>query len=158
MNFTSATGHHGMNGMFYQACQEVIKFDLMQVVLGFIGGCIMPRYMTGACLFLLPKFEFPNFLTQFRLISHNNFISKIISKIISSRLAPILHRIIEVNQSGFVKGRNISENTMFAQKIVHGITKPNIGTNVVIKLDMAGWKGSLLFPLGTFSRQLPLHS
>ncbi|XP_049357764.1 uncharacterized protein LOC125822409 [Solanum verrucosum] len=37
----------------------------------------------------------------------------------------------------FVKGRSISENIMLAQEIIHQIKKPNIGSNMVIKLDMA---------------------
>ncbi|XP_075107100.1 secreted RxLR effector protein 78-like [Nicotiana tabacum] len=46
-------------------------------------------------------------------------------------------RIISANQSGFVKGRSISENIMLTHDIVQGIKKPNPGANVVIKLDMA---------------------
>ncbi|XP_019235632.1 PREDICTED: uncharacterized protein LOC109215963 [Nicotiana attenuata] len=137
MNPTSAAGPDGMNGKFYQACWEVIKEDLLKVVLAFFRGSPMPRYMTNACLVLLPKVEFPNSLTEFRPISLRNFINKIISKVIFSRLGPILPKIISANQSGFVKGRNISENIMFAQEIVHGIKKPTMGSNMVIKLDMA---------------------
>ncbi|XP_019237809.1 PREDICTED: uncharacterized protein LOC109217963 [Nicotiana attenuata] len=110
---------------------------MLNVVLDFFGGCSMPKYMTSACLVLLPKVEFPNSLTEFRPINLSNFINKIISKVICSRLAPILPRIISANQFGFVKGRNISKNIMLAQEIVHGIKKPNEGSNIVIKLDMA---------------------
>ncbi|XP_019248523.1 PREDICTED: uncharacterized protein LOC109227780 [Nicotiana attenuata] len=67
----------------------------------------------------------------------SNFLNKIISKVIGSRLAHILPAIIFANQSGFVKGRSISENIMLAQEIVQGIKKPNIGSNVVIKFDTA---------------------
>nr|XP_009620830.1 uncharacterized protein LOC104112571 [Nicotiana tomentosiformis] len=93
--------------------------------------------MTNTCLILLPNVEFPNSLTEFRTISLSNFINKIISKVISTILATILPRIISVNQSGFVKGKSISENIMLSQEIVQGIKKPNPGANVVIKLDMA---------------------
>jgi len=79
----------------------------------------------------------PNKLTEFRPISLSNFTSKIISKLVSSRLGPILPELVSLNQSGFVKGRSISENIMLAQEIIHQIKKPNIGSNVVIKLDMA---------------------
>ncbi|XP_070045641.1 uncharacterized protein [Nicotiana tomentosiformis] len=137
MSPTSVAGPDGMNGKFYQACTEIIKFDLMKVVLTFFEGSTMPRYMTSVCLVLLPILKFPNSLTQFRPINLSNFINKIISKIISTRLAPILPRIISGNQIGFVRGRNISENIMLAQEIIHGIKKPNISTNVVIKLNMS---------------------
>ncbi|KAM3319949.1 hypothetical protein P3S67_007149 [Capsicum chacoense] len=38
---------------------------------------------------------------------------------------------------GFVRGRNIAKNIMLAQEIIGGIKKPVVGSNVVIKLDMA---------------------
>ncbi|XP_019248698.1 PREDICTED: uncharacterized protein LOC109227964 [Nicotiana attenuata] len=93
--------------------------------------------MTNACLVLLPKVEFANSLTKFRTISLSNFINKIISNVICSWLGPILPKIIFANQSGFVKGGKIFENIMLGQEIVHGIKKPTVGSNVVIKLDMA---------------------
>ncbi|XP_019261217.1 PREDICTED: uncharacterized protein LOC109239150 [Nicotiana attenuata] len=136
MNPTSAAGPDAMNGKFYQSCLEVIKEDLFNVVLAFFKGSPMPRFMTSACLVFLPKVENPNSLTEFRPIILSNFVNKIISKVIGTRLGPILPRIISANQSGFVKSRNISENIMLAREIFHGIKKPNVGSNVVIKLDM----------------------
>ncbi|XP_019224305.1 PREDICTED: uncharacterized protein LOC109205994 [Nicotiana attenuata] len=103
----------------------------------FFSSHTMPRYMTQACLVLLPKVEFPSSLSEYRPISLSNFINKIISKLICSRISTFLPKMISPNQTGFVKGRSISENIMLAQEIVQGIKKPNIGANVVIKLDMA---------------------
>ena len=71
-----------------------------------------------------------------RPINLSNFTNKIISKIISTRLASILPCIVSENQTGFVKGRSISENILLAQEIIHGNKKPREGSNVVIKLDM----------------------
>ena len=53
------------------------------------------------------------------------------------RLASILPLLVSDNQSGFVKGRNISENIMLAQEVIQGIKLPKEGKNVVIKLDMS---------------------
>ncbi|XP_060190336.1 uncharacterized protein LOC132619448 [Lycium barbarum] len=41
--------------------------------------------------------------------------------ILSIRLNPLLDKLISENQSGFVKGRLITENVLLAQVIVHGI-------------------------------------
>ncbi|XP_055835240.1 uncharacterized protein LOC129903721 [Solanum dulcamara] len=79
----------------------------------------------------------PTKLSEFRPISLSNFTNKIISKLLCLRLAPTLPTLISPNQSGFVKNRSISENIMLAQEIIHQIKKPNVGGNVVIKLDMA---------------------
>lgn len=55
----------------------------------------------------------------------------------SSRLFPIHPSMISPNKSIFEKCRTIFENIMLAQEIIHQIRKLNIGSNVIIKLDMA---------------------
>ena len=136
MNPNSAPGPDGIRGKFYQVCFDIIKDDLMAVVLSFFNGKVMPRYMTHACLVLLPKVDHPNQHKDYRPISLSNFTNKIISKILSTRLASILPHIVSMNQSCFVRGRSISENIMLAQEIIHGIKAPKEGRNLVIKLDM----------------------
>ncbi|XP_049399717.1 uncharacterized protein LOC125863742 [Solanum stenotomum] len=137
MNPNSAAGPDGMNGYFFQKCWSIIKKDLLAVIHAFFSGQMLPKYFSHACLVLLPKVKNPNKLTEFRPISLSNFTNKIISKLLCLRLTPILPSLISSNQSGFVKGRSISENIMLAQEIIHQLKQPNIGSNVVIKLDMA---------------------
>ena len=136
MNPNSAPGPDGIGGKFFQVCFDIIQEDLMAAVKSFFSGKVLPRYMTHACLVLLPKINHPNKLKDYRPVSLSNFTNKIISKILSTRLASILPNIVSDNQSGFVKGRSISENIMLAQEIIHGIKLPKEGKNVVIKLDM----------------------
>ncbi|XP_069145607.1 uncharacterized protein [Solanum lycopersicum] len=137
MSSNSAAGPDGMNGYFFQKCWNIIKNDLVEVLHAFFNGLMIPKYFSHSCIVLLPKVNNPNKLTEFRPISLSNFTSKIISKLVSNRLGPILPSLISTNQSGFVKGRSISENIMFAKEIIHQIKKPNIRSNVIIKLDMA---------------------
>lgn len=85
---------------------------------------------------LLPKVSNPNKMTEFRPISLSNFPSKIISKLVTTRLSPFLPSLISLNKSFFLKGRGISENIMLAQEMIHQIKTPNIGSNVIIKLHM----------------------
>nr|XP_016444964.1 PREDICTED: uncharacterized protein LOC107770200 [Nicotiana tabacum] len=68
---------------------------------------------------MLHLIESPANFSKLRPISLTNFSSKIISK------------------SGFVKGRLITDNVLLAQEIIQGISQPNVGGNIVIKLDMA---------------------
>ncbi|XP_019233156.1 PREDICTED: uncharacterized protein LOC109213783 [Nicotiana attenuata] len=46
-------------------------------------------------------------------------------------------KLISENQSGFVKGRLITENILLAREIAQGVNKKYRGGNVIIKLDMA---------------------
>ncbi|XP_049348976.1 uncharacterized protein LOC125813531 [Solanum verrucosum] len=57
MNPNSAPGPDGIGGKFYQACWNIIKEDLLAVVQHFFCGHIMPKFMSHACLVLLPKKE-----------------------------------------------------------------------------------------------------
>ncbi|XP_070057377.1 uncharacterized protein [Nicotiana tomentosiformis] len=54
----------------------------------------------------------------------------------NARLAKILPKIISANQSGFIKGRQISKNILLAQEIINEIGKKQSGRNVAMKLDM----------------------
>ncbi|KAH0705908.1 hypothetical protein KY285_010432 [Solanum tuberosum] len=136
MNPNSAPGPDGIGGKFYQACWNIIKEDLLAVVQYFFCGHIMPKFMSHACLVLLPKKEQPNNFSDLKPISLSNFSNKIISKLLSMILADIIPLLIADNQSGFVRGRSITESIMLAQEITHDIKRPKEGDNVVIKLDM----------------------
>lgn len=60
-------------------------------------------------------------LTNFgdlRPISLCNYCAKVISKVLADRMTLILPCIISLEHSGFVKGRNITENILLAQEIL----------------------------------------
>ncbi|XP_060216476.1 uncharacterized protein LOC132643959 [Lycium barbarum] len=71
-----------------------------------------------------------------RHIGLNNFINKVISRVVHNRLDRLLPAVISSNQSGFVKGRNIIENVLLTQEIVTDIRKRGKPANFVIKLDI----------------------
>lgn len=62
---------------------------------------------------------------------------KIISKIISYRLAPILTHLISDNKFGFVKGRNYLKALSYFKRLFIVINFLISVYNVVIKLDLA---------------------
>ncbi|KAG5615000.1 hypothetical protein H5410_014824 [Solanum commersonii] len=97
MNPNSAAGPDGMNGCFFQKCWSIIKIELLAVIHAFFSGRMLPKYFSHTCLVLLPKVKKPNKLNEFRPISLSNFTNKIISKLLSLRLAPILPSLISPN-------------------------------------------------------------
>ena len=62
-----------------------------------------------AIITLIDKKKDRIFLKNWRPISLLNVDYKLLSKILSNRLTPILSTIIHPNQTGFMKGRNIAE-------------------------------------------------
>ncbi|XP_027152134.1 uncharacterized protein LOC113752202 [Coffea eugenioides] len=136
MDGESTAGPDGFTGKFFTFAWEVVALDIYRAVISFFCGAELPRSITATSIVLLPKVENPQDFKQFRPISLCNFTNKIISKLLSTRLAIILPRIISPQQSGFVQGRQITDNFLLAQELVADIKKSNRGGNVVIKLDM----------------------
>lgn len=91
---------------------------MCKAVQAFFCGHELPRHVTHTSLVLIPKNENPKSFSDLRPISLSSFINKIISRVIHNRLADMLSQIISLNQSGFVKGRNIIENILLAQEII----------------------------------------
>nr|XP_027122355.1 uncharacterized protein LOC113739336 [Coffea arabica] len=71
------------------------------------------------------------------IIAQDMYNAIVLSRILSDRVAALLPKIIFLQQSGFVRGRNITENYLLAQEVIAGIGKKLRGENVVLKLDMA---------------------
>lgn len=86
---------------------------------------------------LIPKVDNPSKVNQFRLISLANFNYKIISKILVNRLKSHLDKIVSPNQSAFIKGRSIHDNSILAHELFHSMkNKKGNGGLMAIKLDM----------------------
>ncbi|XP_071921792.1 uncharacterized protein [Coffea arabica] len=137
MDGDSAAGPDGFTGKFFTFAWEVIAQDVYAAVLSFFCGAELPRFITSTSLVLIPKVSSPQDFSKFRPISLCNFFNKLLSRILADRLAGILPKLISPQQTGFVKGRNITENYLLAQEVVSGIGKKVRGGNVVLKLDMS---------------------
>ncbi|XP_075089930.1 uncharacterized protein LOC142171470 [Nicotiana tabacum] len=108
INASSAAGPDGFNGTFYQKCWNIIKYDIIDFVQDFFNGKGMTKFYTHTCLIPIPKVDSPTSFSEFRPISLSNFTNKIISKILSRRLNPMLEKLISDNHGGFVKGGMIT--------------------------------------------------
>nr|XP_027071629.1 uncharacterized protein LOC113696407 [Coffea arabica] len=137
MDGGSAAGPDGFLGRFFTCAWDIVAEDVHAAVVSFFCGEVLPRSISSTSIVLVPKVQSPQDFTQFRPISLCNFINKVISKVLSDRLAWILPKIISPQQSSFVKGRHISDNFLLAQELISGIRRSNRGGNVVLKLDMA---------------------
>lgn len=136
MHPDSVAGSDGFSAKFYQHCWEMIKCDLLELYLEFFSGLPMPISFTATTVVLLPKHEGPKQWADFRPINLCNVINKIISKIVCSRLALFLDKIICPSQNGFVPKRYIYDNILLAQELTHSLDMKCKDGNMLLKLDM----------------------
>lgn len=80
----------------------------------------MLKQANSTAITLITKVKKPKKITDFRPISCCNIIYKVISKILARRLRGILGKIVHMNQSAFIPGRQISDNIMLAHEILRG--------------------------------------
>jgi hypothetical protein len=85
---------------------------------------------------LIPNIKGANSADKFRPISLCNVIYKIVSKLIASRLKPILPIIISQEQGGFVEGRKILDGIVVAHETIHSL-KVSKKVGMLMKLDMS---------------------
>lgn len=98
---------------------------------GKLGG-----YTNSTYLALIPKENRPTTFSRFRPISLCNSAYKIITKILSSRLKPILPSLISENQGGFLANRHISDSILMVQEAIHSsLSRKEKG--FILKLDLA---------------------
>lgn len=114
LNKDRPSGPNEFSGEVFQNCWNIIEKDMVRVVMIFLCGMKLPKYTTHTNLILIPKKESIKRMADLRLINLSTYINKVISKIIHERIMVYLPSIISENQSGFMKGRSITENVLLA--------------------------------------------
>lgn len=114
MNKDSVSGLDGFTTLCFQKCWSILKDDLVEATKDFFTGSKYPKFFASYAIALIPKTSNPQHWMDFRPISLCTTFNKLISKIIANRLAAILPKIISANQTGFIKGRYISDNVLLA--------------------------------------------
>ncbi|XP_045831384.1 uncharacterized protein LOC123922735 [Trifolium pratense] len=138
MKSLAAPGPDGLPALFYHTYWEIIGENITKMVLDVLNNKGDPSHLKFTHICLIPKINNPTSPSDFRPISLCNVTLKIITKTIANRIKTILPDIISPNQSAFIKGRLITDNTLIASEIFHYLshTKRKAGF-VGLKTDMA---------------------
>lgn len=148
MNSNSAPGPDGFGPSFYRHAWHFVKPTVMKFLDSFHGGVADLERINRAYIVLLPKTAGAVAPGSFRPISLQGCPVKIVGKIMTSRLQQQVSSLVDMDQTGFLKGRSISENFVYATELVQCCHKRRTPT-VVLKLDFAkafdsvSWNGLL---------------
>lgn len=113
----------GLSGMFYQKSWNVIVNDITKMVRNFFKYGTLPEKINETHIILVPKIPHPEEIGHFRPISCCNFLMKIITRIMALRMKPLMNKIITMNQSAFVEGRQIQDNLLIVREAFHSLKK-----------------------------------
>jgi hypothetical protein len=132
-----APGPDGLHPGFFQKCWNIVGDSVINEVKQIFISGKMPTYLNKTLISLIPKCLGPETLSQFRPISLCNTVYKIVTKIIVSRIRPIIGNLVSPYQAAFVPGRRGVDNAIIAQEIIHSMHKKKgrVG-QLVLKLDL----------------------
>ncbi|KAL0404010.1 UNVERIFIED_CONTAM: hypothetical protein Sradi_2041800 [Sesamum radiatum] len=117
---------------------HIVGEKVVEAVTFFFSFGILPPAINHTYITLIPKNQTAHLVEQFRSISLCNTIYKVISKIIANKIHPHLEKIISPFQIAFVPGRNINENSIISQEIMHYLhNKKGKKRYMAIKIDLS---------------------
>lgn len=76
---------------------------------------ILPKGINDTFISIIPKIYYPQSMMHFRHKRLFNTLYKVILEVIVSRLKPIMRKIICLNQSSFIRGKQIINNIVILQ-------------------------------------------
>jgi hypothetical protein len=127
----------GFTGRFFQTAWPVIKRNVMHALTTIWSLDGRNLYLLKqAYIVLLRKKKDTEEIKNFRPISLIHNFSKLFAKMLSSRLAPHMHRLVLHNQSAFIRGRAIHDNFRAVHSSVKLLRTCGISC-ILLKVDIA---------------------
>eukprot|EP00253_Pinus_taeda_P022384 PITA_22384 len=131
-----APGPDGFTINFYKVCWKIVKNDIWEIVEDSRRSKTILKSLNSTFITLVPKVEEANTPEKFQPIALCNVIYKIISKVIANRLKMILPSIISREQSSYVEGRQILDNILLAQEMIHSLHSRKVA-GMLMQLDLS---------------------
>ena len=137
LNPNNALGPDGLTSGFYKAAWDIVGSEVIDSISQFFTSSYLPTAANSTIFSLVPKRPGASLITDYRPILCLNTVYKTISRLIVKRLKPILSSFTVPNQTAFVKGRLLVENTVLASELINGYHKNSSQKQITIKVDIA---------------------
>ena len=137
MKAFKAPGPDGLHADFIQHFWHTVGNSLIEEVRKCFTEKNIPEYLNRTLMVLIPKIHGPESLGNYHQTSLCNTAYKVITKIISNRIRPVLGSIISHLQTAFVLGRRGTDNAIIVQELIHTIGKAKGKEGcMAIKIDL----------------------
>ncbi|XP_039071287.1 uncharacterized protein LOC120218420 [Hibiscus syriacus] len=129
-------GPDGFTPFFFKKTWNINGEDVINAIKFFFKETFLLPAFNSTIIALIPKIQNPSKVKDFRPISCCSVVYKIITKILVKRMTKLLPDIISLNQTSFVRGRTIIDNTLLAQELVKGYGRKIISPRCALKVDL----------------------
>ena len=137
MGNQKAPGPDGLPTLFYKKYWNVVGSSVTEAIQSFFRSGKILKEVNNSLLVLIPKNNCSSSVNHYKPISLCNTVYKAISKIMVSKLRPLLERLVSPCQSAFTPGRWIAENQLIVHELLHSFKKRKVkGGFLAMKLDL----------------------
>ncbi|CAL9007199.1 unnamed protein product [Prunus brigantina] len=132
-----APGLDGLHAIFFHQFWAETKHLLCHLVNDFFVNNIPLNPINHTNIALISKIDNPESVDHFRPISLCNVVYKVITKIIITRLRPLLAKCISPNQGAFAHGRSIFDNILIVHELFSDFKRKKGAMGAMaLKLDL----------------------
>ncbi|KAJ4754103.1 RNA-directed DNA polymerase (reverse transcriptase)-related family protein [Rhynchospora pubera] len=142
---SKACGPDGFPNEFFKIHWDLIKGDMVDMFDSLAQHKLDLSSSNLAHLILLPKKDDAQEMSEFRPISIVSYLPKLIAKVLANRITQFLPTLVSPSQTGFIKGRLISENFITAREMIFNISK-SAEPSFMLKLDFHKAFDSMSWP------------
>lgn len=130
-------GPDGISARLLQRYWAVFKEDLTKTIREAFRSAYVPVEWLPSYITLIPKTEEAVQSKDYRPITVGNITYRLLMKIVARRLQIHMKEIISTEQTAFLKGRHISDNTILAREIIHSFQTRTYGDqSFMLKADV----------------------
>ncbi|GKC48596.1 putative RNA-directed DNA polymerase, eukaryota, reverse transcriptase zinc-binding domain protein [Tanacetum coccineum] len=118
-----APGPDGFSFKFVKTYWEMMKNDIFDFVQEFVTSGNIPIGCNSSFITLIPKVTSLILCKDYRPISLIGLQYKIIAKLLANRIAKVIEGVISVEQSAFIKGRQILDGPLVVNEVIEWYKK-----------------------------------
>jgi hypothetical protein len=130
-------GPDGLPALFYKKYWHIVGVTVIEAIQSFFTSGKLLKEVNNSLIVLIPKNKNHISVNNFRPISLCNTVYKAISKLLVSRLRPLLDKLISPSQFSFIPRRWIAENQLIVHELLHSFKRRKVkGGFLALKIDL----------------------